>query len=234
MGWFYYIGKDRLGPVDDLGLRRLAANRYITPETIIENEQGQSARAGQIRGLEFPAPDANPQPFAPTGASTGAMPNAAPFPAAPHTASGQAGASVPEPGGAEATGTTEASVTGTSSQGNFSTLSACLDFDLSRIVGDPGTQVNVNLLRNFANICKVYFWIFSIVYWVAYIPFVAALQNSPVGAWGGFFIGLLIGFPLYFIGYFFFRIVIKYGIEVTKLLIRLNQFLEDEEARKAP
>ena len=231
MGWFYYIGKDRLGPVDDLGLRRLAANRYITPETIIENEQGQSARAGQIRGLEFPAPDANPQPFAAgASASVGTAPSAAQFPTAPIPASGTtgpAGASAPGQGGYEAPGTSETPAAETTSREN----AGILDFDLSRIVGDPGTQVNVNLLRNFANICKVYFWIFSITYWGAYLVILVGLFSQS-GVLAGL-VGLLIGFPLYFIGYFFFRIAIKYGIEVTKLLIRLNQFLEDEEARKA-
>jgi uncharacterized Tic20 family protein len=54
--WYYYdqTGK-KCGPVDSKTLKTLAQQGLITADTIIENEQGKSAKAGIIKGLEFPS-----------------------------------------------------------------------------------------------------------------------------------------------------------------------------------
>jgi hypothetical protein len=59
--WYYYDEKGRkLGPVTNTELRQLVAYGIITPKTLLENGNGRSATAGEIRGLDFPkAPPTN-------------------------------------------------------------------------------------------------------------------------------------------------------------------------------
>jgi hypothetical protein len=53
--WYYYdkIG-GKIGPINSTALKTLVQQGLITTDTIIENEQGKSAKAGTIKGLEFP------------------------------------------------------------------------------------------------------------------------------------------------------------------------------------
>jgi uncharacterized Tic20 family protein len=53
--WYYYdkIG-EKVGPINSIALKILVQQGLITTDTIIENEQGKSAKAGAIKGLEFP------------------------------------------------------------------------------------------------------------------------------------------------------------------------------------
>jgi uncharacterized Tic20 family protein len=54
--WYYYDQAGRkCGPVDSKTLKTLVQQSLITADTIIENEQGKSAKAGTIKGLEFPS-----------------------------------------------------------------------------------------------------------------------------------------------------------------------------------
>ena len=66
--WFYYdaVG-EKFGPFTNRQFRELAAQGVITPETRIENAQGQSCLAKKASGFRFPsttqAPDAAATPF---------------------------------------------------------------------------------------------------------------------------------------------------------------------------
>ncbi len=52
--WYYYDASGKkTGPVDNEGMKRLAGNGVITPETVIETEAGRKGVAGKIQGLEF-------------------------------------------------------------------------------------------------------------------------------------------------------------------------------------
>ena len=63
--WFY-INKsgEKVGPISTAALKALAQQGVISPETVIENQNGRSAKAGQVNGLEFPLP-VTPAPPAP-------------------------------------------------------------------------------------------------------------------------------------------------------------------------
>ncbi|GHT14266.1 hypothetical protein FACS1894170_11130 [Planctomycetales bacterium] len=53
--WFYFDEKGKKqGPVRGRDLKQLAKNGAITPETIVENEEGNTGKAGKVQGLEFP------------------------------------------------------------------------------------------------------------------------------------------------------------------------------------
>ncbi|MCL2710505.1 MAG: M48 family metalloprotease [Planctomycetaceae bacterium] len=51
--WFYYNNGQKLGPVSGGQLKGLAKTGLITPETIIETEEGKTAPARKIKGLTF-------------------------------------------------------------------------------------------------------------------------------------------------------------------------------------
>lgn len=52
--WFYYNKKgDKVGPIPLATLRLLVQRGIIGPDTVVENQNGRSSAAGQIRGL-FP------------------------------------------------------------------------------------------------------------------------------------------------------------------------------------
>jgi hypothetical protein len=57
MPYFYYDADgQKQGPISGSYLQQLASQGTITPQTIIENEQGRSAKAERVRGLVFPQP----------------------------------------------------------------------------------------------------------------------------------------------------------------------------------
>jgi len=63
--WFYYDNKgQKLGPVSGGQLKGLAKAGMITPETVIETEEGKKAAAGKVKGLTFIAAE-QPQPASP-------------------------------------------------------------------------------------------------------------------------------------------------------------------------
>ena len=52
--WFYYNEKgEKQGPITSGQLKGLAKQGLITPETMVENEEGKSAPAGTVKGLTF-------------------------------------------------------------------------------------------------------------------------------------------------------------------------------------
>ena len=52
--WYYYNKKgEKQGPVSGGQLKGLAKQGLITPETMVENEEGKSALAGAVKGLTF-------------------------------------------------------------------------------------------------------------------------------------------------------------------------------------
>lgn len=52
--WYYYDSKDRkVGPATGEQLKEFAKNGRITPETIVETEDGKTAPAGKVKGLTF-------------------------------------------------------------------------------------------------------------------------------------------------------------------------------------
>ena len=52
--WYYYTqAGERIGPITVATLKLLAKQGNITPETVIENNDGKAALAGKVRGL-FP------------------------------------------------------------------------------------------------------------------------------------------------------------------------------------
>lgn len=54
--YFYYDSRGRkVGPATGEQLRTFAKNGKITPETIIETEEGKKGLAGNVRGFVFPA-----------------------------------------------------------------------------------------------------------------------------------------------------------------------------------
>ena len=56
MANWYYRNKnnEKVGPISTNALKALAAQGLITPETVIENSNGRSAKAGRVNGLTFP------------------------------------------------------------------------------------------------------------------------------------------------------------------------------------
>ncbi|GHT20807.1 hypothetical protein FACS189419_00630 [Planctomycetales bacterium] len=79
MANWYYFNKsgDKVGPIRGRELKQLALDGTVTPDTLIENEEGKQGKAGKVNGLTFPepptpkstiVPPAEPNPF------TGAMP----------------------------------------------------------------------------------------------------------------------------------------------------------------
>lgn len=53
--WFYYNDNgEKIGPIRGRDLIQLAKHYVITPETVVENEDGQAVPAKQITGLMFP------------------------------------------------------------------------------------------------------------------------------------------------------------------------------------
>lgn len=57
--WYYYDKTgNKIGPVSATTLKALARQGRIVPGTMIENEQGKSSKAGQVKGLEFPSSSA--------------------------------------------------------------------------------------------------------------------------------------------------------------------------------
>lgn len=63
VNWFYFDenGK-KLGPIDSATLKTLAKHGIVAPDTIIENDAGKSAKACNIKGLEF-VPSTSPPLF---------------------------------------------------------------------------------------------------------------------------------------------------------------------------
>ena len=59
--WYYYnkIG-EKVGPITSTTLKLLARQGIVTPETVVENNTGRSAIAGEVRGLTFPESSAPP------------------------------------------------------------------------------------------------------------------------------------------------------------------------------
>jgi len=55
--WYYY-DKDgiKIGPIGVTAIKALAQQGVITAETVIENEQGKTAKAGNVKGFVFPPP----------------------------------------------------------------------------------------------------------------------------------------------------------------------------------
>ena len=51
--WFYYNENGEKIQVTGEHLKRLAKNGHITPDTVVENEEGKRARAGKVKGLKF-------------------------------------------------------------------------------------------------------------------------------------------------------------------------------------
>lgn len=52
--WYYYDKNgNKVGPITSTAIKALAQQGLITPDTALENEQGQSAKAGTVKGLEF-------------------------------------------------------------------------------------------------------------------------------------------------------------------------------------
>lgn len=50
--WFYYADNgEKTGPISSAQLKGLADSQKITPETVIEAEDGRRGRAGQMKGL---------------------------------------------------------------------------------------------------------------------------------------------------------------------------------------
>lgn len=49
--WYYYNENRKLGPVQPSDLKKLAEIGQITPDTIVENESGQKAKASAVKGL---------------------------------------------------------------------------------------------------------------------------------------------------------------------------------------
>jgi hypothetical protein len=66
--WYYYDADgQKLGPIRGRDLSAFAKNGTVTPETVVENEQGKKGKAGQVQGLEFPqqsVPSVSPKPAA--------------------------------------------------------------------------------------------------------------------------------------------------------------------------
>lgn len=63
--WYYYNKNgDKVGPITPAALKALAQQGLITVDTMIENGQGRTARAGEINGL-FSVPPATPVPLMP-------------------------------------------------------------------------------------------------------------------------------------------------------------------------
>lgn len=55
--WFYYDSDgEKQGPVSGGRLKGLAKAGLITPETVVETEDGKKARAGKVKGLTFATP----------------------------------------------------------------------------------------------------------------------------------------------------------------------------------
>ena len=57
--WFYYNGKDRIPMLGNASqiqqeLQRLADQRIITQQTLVESSNGQMVTAGEVKGLTFP------------------------------------------------------------------------------------------------------------------------------------------------------------------------------------
>ena len=63
--WYYYANGQKHGTVTGGQLKWLAKNGKITPETLVENEEGKSVLAGTIKGLTFieTAPSDEPATF---------------------------------------------------------------------------------------------------------------------------------------------------------------------------
>lgn len=69
MAQYYYFNAsgEKVGPVAGNEIKTLAAQGIITPETPLETDTGHKGRAGQIKGLNFHAPEPPPvesDPFA--------------------------------------------------------------------------------------------------------------------------------------------------------------------------
>ncbi|MDR1960416.1 MAG: DUF805 domain-containing protein [Planctomycetaceae bacterium] len=57
MAWYYYDDDgEKQGPISPAQLKALAANGMITPETMLESEDGRTGKAGKLNGLSFPEP----------------------------------------------------------------------------------------------------------------------------------------------------------------------------------
>ena len=55
MTWYFYPNK--IGPITSTALKELALQGKITPQTVIETEQGKLAKAENVRGLVFSSPE---------------------------------------------------------------------------------------------------------------------------------------------------------------------------------
>ena len=83
--WYYTNEKGERVSVSGGQLKGLAKAGLITPETIVENEQGKSAPAGKVRGLTFITPESIPSETAPSepeiyGVAQSVKPSAEPSP----------------------------------------------------------------------------------------------------------------------------------------------------------
>ncbi|MDO4550936.1 MAG: hypothetical protein Q4C96_06755 [Planctomycetia bacterium] len=105
-----------------------------------------------------------------------------------------------------------------------------LDFDLSKILGNVGEDVNENLLKNFANVTKIYFWIFTFGHIISCILWTVAIIRLAVTTSGIYIFALVIGFPVAFLLYFLMRIIIKTPIEFVKYVLETRHLLHEIRA----
>lgn len=84
--WYYYnMNGEKIGPITVAALKSLAAQGMIAPETVIENSNGRSTRAGKVNGLAFPNASTEnevyemsaSEPIQPAGASPFSLPPSA-------------------------------------------------------------------------------------------------------------------------------------------------------------
>jgi hypothetical protein len=56
--WFYYDTQgNKIGPIPSVALQALAQQRIVTPDTVVETDEGKRGQAGQIKNFQFPETD---------------------------------------------------------------------------------------------------------------------------------------------------------------------------------
>ncbi|MGO8745981.1 MAG: DUF4339 domain-containing protein [Thermoguttaceae bacterium] len=56
--WYYRSSREEIGPISFAGLRRMALEQVLSPETMVrEDRDGQWKRAGDIESLYTPTRD---------------------------------------------------------------------------------------------------------------------------------------------------------------------------------
>lgn len=220
MAWYYYSENGKEGPFNARTIKDLALEGIIQPETILENSQGKKAHAQSVEGLVFPTPVAV-QEVIPIG--TPAVPEAEAFQEETPAESplGEFPFSESSP--------TEDAENGEDGSANFHVSEkkpsvrikllkpGFWDYDLARILGDPGTEVNLALLKNVTNLLKVTYWFFCIIFWLYVIGGMTVIigMGGEEKNWGVILPAILI-FLLSCIAFFFFRLYLKLPIELLK------------------